>query len=495
MPSSAERPGRKRHLANANTHSSAIIGARICSRQITCCFRTVNQSINTQTENAMQASTVTTAAAAPRKPFYTHLYAQVLTAIVLGVLLGYFYPQLGEQMKPLGDGFIKLIKMLIAPIIFCTVVHGIASMEDMKKVGRVGLKALIYFEVVTTLALIVGLVVVNVLQPGVGMNVDVKTIDTKSIQVYTTKAGQQSTTEFLMHIIPNTVVGAFAEGEILQVLFFAILFAFALFMLGERGKPVLNFIDIISHSLFNVVGIIMKVAPIGAFGAMAFTIGKYGVGTLLSLGKLMAAFYVTCLIFIFVVLGGIAWLTGFSIWKFIKYIKEELLIVLGTSSSESVLPRMINKLENLGCKESVVGLVIPTGYSFNLDGTCIYLTMAAIFLAQATNTELTLWQQLGIIGILLLTSKGAAGVTGSGFIVLAATLTSVGSIPVASIALILGVDRFMSEARALTNLIGNGVATIVVSKWEDALDEGRMREHLDHETDLEADAPERTMPA
>jgi aerobic C4-dicarboxylate transport protein len=442
----------------------------------------------------MQASTATTAAA-PHKPFYTHLYAQVLTAIVFGVLLGYFYPQLGEQMKPLGDGFVKLIKMLIAPIIFCTVVHGIASMEDMKKVGRVGLKALIYFEVVTTLALIVGLVVVNVLQPGVGMNVDSKTIDTKSIQVYTTKAGQQSTVEFLMHIIPNTVVGAFAEGEILQVLFFAILFAFALFMLGERGKPVLNFIDIISHSLFNVVGIVMKVAPIGAFGAMAFTIGKYGVGTLLSLGKLMAAFYLTCLIFVFVVLGGIAWLTGFNIWKFIKYIKEELLIVLGTSSSESVLPRMINKLENLGCKESVVGLVIPTGYSFNLDGTCIYLTMAAIFLAQATNTELTIWQQLGIIGILLLTSKGAAGVTGSGFIVLAATLASVGSIPVASIALILGVDRFMSEARALTNLIGNGVATIVVSKWEDALDERRMREHLDHETDLEADAPERTMPA
>ena len=327
------------------------------------------------------------------------------------------------------------------------------------------------------------------------MNVDAKTIDTKSIQVYTTKAGQQSTVEFLMHIIPNTVVGAFAEGEILQVLFFAILFAFALFMLGERGKPVLNFIDIISHSLFNVVGIVMKVAPIGAFGAMAFTIGKYGVGTLLSLGKLMAAFYLTCLIFIFGVLGGIAWLTGFNIWKFIKYIKEELLIVLGTSSSESVLPRMINKLENLGCKESVVGLVIPTGYSFNLDGTCIYLTMAAIFLSQATNTELTLWQQLGIIGILLLTSKGAAGVTGSGFIVLAATLASVGSIPVASIALILGVDRFMSEARALTNLVGNGVATIVVSKWEDALDERRMREHLDHETDLEADAPERTMPA
>ena len=418
----------------------------------------------------MQTSRETTTTAL-RTPFYKHLYTQVLIAIALGILLGYFYPQLGEQMKPLGDGFIKLIKMLIAPIIFCTVVHGIASMEDMKKVGRVGLKALIYFEVTTTLALIVGLLVVNLLQPGVGMNVDARAIDTKSIQIYTTKAGQESTADFLMHIIPNTVVGAFAEGEIIQVLFFAILFAFGLFILGDRGKPLLNLIDMVSHSLFNVVGIVMRVAPIGAFGAMAFTIGKYGVGTLLSLGKLMAAFYLTCLIFIFVVLGGIARLAGFSIWKFIKYIKEELLIVLGTSSSESVLPRMINKLENLGCRELVVGLVIPAGYSFNLDGTCIYLTMAAIFLAQATNTDLTLWHQLGIIAILLLTSKGAAGVTGSGFIVLAATLASVGSIPVASIALILGVDRFMSEARALTNLVGNGVATIVVSKWEDALDE------------------------
>src|SRR5262249_42422493 len=408
----------------------------------------------------MVASTARASAPA-RKPFYTHLYAQVLTAIVIGILLGYFYPAIGEQMKPLGDGFIKLIKMMIAPIIFCTVVHGIASMEDMNKVGRVALKALIYFEVTTTLALIVGLLVVNVLQPGAGMNTDPRAIDTKSIQVYTTKAGQQSTAEFLMHIIPNTIVGAFAEGEILQVLFFAILFAFGLHMMGERGKPLIGLIDTISHALFNVVGIIMRVAPIGAFGAMAFTIGKYGIATLLSLGKLMAAFYLTCLLFIFVVLGGIAWLTGFSIWRFIKYIKEELLIVLGTSSSESVLPRMMVKLENLGCKESVVGLVIPTGYSFNLDGTCIYLTMAAIFLAQATNTELTIWQQLGIIAVLLLTSKGAAGVTGSGFIVLAATLSSVGHIPVASIAVILGIDRFMSEARALTNLVGNGVATVV----------------------------------
>jgi aerobic C4-dicarboxylate transport protein len=418
---------------------------------------------------------------------------RLLTAIVIGILLGHFYPAIGEQMKPLGDGFIKLIKMLIAPIIFCTVVHGIAGMEDLKKVGRVGLKALIYFEAVTTLALIVGLVIVNVLQPGTGMNVDARSIDTKSIQVYTTKAGQQSTVDFLLHVIPNTVIGAFAEGEILQVLFFAVLFAFALSMLGERGRPMLAIIDIASHALFGVVGIVMRVAPIGAFGAMAFTIGKYGIGTLLSLAHLMVAFYATCLIFVLFVLGGIARLSGFSILKFIRYIKEELLIVLGTSSSESVLPRMISKLENLGCKESVVGLVIPTGYSFNLDGTCIYLTMAAIFLAQATNTDLTLWQQLGIIGVLLLTSKGAAGVTGSGFIVLAATLASVGHIPVASIALILGVDRFMSEARALTNLIGNGVATVVIAKWENALDERRMHQMLDQRTGVASEEPEAAM--
>ena len=430
----------------------------------------------------------------PRKPLYSHLYAQVLTAITIGILLGHFYPHVGEQMKPLGDGFIKLIKMLIAPIIFCTVVHGIAGMKDLKRVGRVGLKALIYFEVLTTLALVVGLIVVNIWQPGAGINADLKTIDTRSIQIYTTKAGQQSTVEFFLNIIPSTIVGAFAEGEILQVLFFAILFAFALSLMGEHAKPVTAFIDIVSHALFGIVGMIMKVAPLGAFGAMAFTIGKYGIGTLLSLGKLMAGFYATCLIFIFVVLGTVAYFAGFSIFKFIKYIKEELLIVLGTSSSESVLPRMINKLENLGCNESVVGLVIPTGYSFNLDGTCIYLTMAAIFLAQATNTELSLWQQLGMIAILLLTSKGAAGVTGSGFIVLAATLSSVGTIPVASIALILGVDRFMSEARALTNLIGNGVATIVVSKWENALDEKRLRKQLEHETDAEAEEPERVLP-
>jgi aerobic C4-dicarboxylate transport protein len=441
----------------------------------------------------MAVQSATAALSVHHRPFFKSLYFQVLTAIMLGVLLGHFYPQLGEQMKPLGDAFIKMIKMIIAPIIFCTVVHGIASMQDMKKVGRVGLKALLYFEALTTLALIVGLIVVNTLQPGVGMNIDASTIDTRSIQGFVAKSKEQSTVQFLMDVIPNTVVGAFAQGEILQVLFFAILFAFGLHTLGERGKVLLGVIDQTSHALFAVVGIIMKFAPIGAFGAMAFTIGKYGVATLVSLAHLMVAFYVTCLIFIIFVLGGVAWLAGFNILKFIRYIKEELLIVLGTSSSESVLPRMIAKMENLGCEKSVVGLVIPTGYSFNLDGTCIYLTMAALFLAQATGTDLSLTQQLGIIGILLLTSKGAAGVTGSGFIVLAATLSSVGTIPVASIALILGVDRFMSEARALTNLVGNGVATVVVSRWESALNVERMRSHLNQETAAEADTPEQVL--
>ncbi|MEH2519367.1 aerobic C4-dicarboxylate transport protein [Bradyrhizobium sp. AZCC 1610] len=422
--------------------------------------------------------------------WYQHLYVQVLAAITAGILLGHFYPQLGEQMKPLGDAFIKCIKMIIAPIIFFTVVHGIASMRDMKKVGRVGLKALIYFEVLTTAALIIGLIVINLWKPGVGMNVDLSTVDTKSIAAFTAKAKDQGTVQFLMDIIPSTVVGAFAHGEILQVLFFAILFAFGLQALGQHGEGVLRLIDVVSHVFFKIVGYIMKVAPIGAFGAMAFTIGKYGVATLISLGNFMLAFYATCLLFVFVVLGSVAALSGFSIFKFIRYIKEELLIVLGTSSSETVLPRMIAKMENLGCEKSVVGLVIPTGYSFNLDGTCIYLTMAAIFLAQATGTDLTIWQELGIIGVLLLTSKGAAGVTGSGFIVLAATLASVGTIPVASIALILGIDRFMSEARALTNLIGNGVATVVVAKWEGALDEKVLHQRLNQERDAEADDPE-----
>jgi len=424
------------------------------------------------------------------KRIYQHLYVQVLTAIFIGILLGHFFPETGAAMKPLGDGFIKLIKMIIAPVIFCTVVTGIAGMEDMKKVGRVGAKALLYFEVVSTLALAIGLLVVSIVQPGVGMNADVSKLDTRALTTFTAKADKQSTVDFLINIIPNTVVDAFAKGDILQVLFFALMFGFALSMLGQRGKPVFKLIDEVTHVLFVIVNIIMKVAPIGAFGAMAFTIGKFGLGSLTKLGMLMGSFYVTCLLFIFIVLGAIAKLCGFSIIKFIKYIKEELLIVLGTSSSESVLPRMMAKLENLGCTKSVVGLVIPTGYSFNLDGTSIYLTMAAVFVAQATNTPLTFMQTLTILGVLLLTSKGAAGVTGSGFITLAATFAAIPTIPVAGLALILGIDRFMSEARALTNLVGNGVATVVVSRWEKELDMKRMTRILNKETDLEAEEPE-----
>ncbi|MET3444584.1 aerobic C4-dicarboxylate transport protein [Variovorax paradoxus] len=424
------------------------------------------------------------------KPFYKSLYFQVITAIVLGVLLGHFWPDTGASMKPLGDGFIKLIKMIIAPIIFCTVVVGIAGMEDMKKVGKTGGLALLYFEVVSSIALVVGLVIINIVRPGAGMNVDVSQLDAKSVAAYTGPGKMQSTTDFLLNVIPNTVVDAFAKGEILQVLLIAVMFGFALHKFGGRGTLVFDLIEKGSHVLFVIVGYIMKVAPIGAFGAMAFTIGKYGVSSLLQLGQLMATFYLTCLLFIFVVLGGIARFHGFSIWKFIKYIKEELLIVLGTSSSESVLPRMMAKLENLGAKKSVVGLVVPTGYSFNLDGTSIYLTMAAVFIAQATNTDMTLTQQLTLLAVLLLTSKGAAGVTGSGFIVLAATLSAVGHVPVAGLALILGIDRFMSEARALTNLIGNGVATVVVAKWTNDLDTARMTRILNNETSAEADAPE-----
>jgi len=426
----------------------------------------------------------------PKKPLYTSLYFQVICAIVIGVLLGHFFPATGEAMKPLGDGFIKLIKMIIAPIIFCTVVVGIAGMEDMKKVGKTGGYALLYFEIVSTIALIVGLVIVNTIQPGAGMNVDPASLDTKGIAAYTKPGQMQSTTDFLLNIIPSTVVDAFAKGEILQVLLFAVLFGFALHRFGGRGTLVFDWIEKTSHVLFGIVGYIMRVAPIGAFGAMAFTIGKYGVGSLVSLGKLMGTFYLTCLVFILLVLGTIAYLHGFSILKFIRYIKEELLIVLGTSSSESVLPRMMAKLENLGVRKSTVGLVIPTGYSFNLDGTSIYLTMAAVFVAQATNTPMSLGQELTLLAVLLLTSKGAAGVTGSGFIVLAATLSAVGHVPVAGLALILGIDRFMSEARALTNLIGNGVATVVVGKWVGELDEARMNRVLNRETDVEAEEPE-----
>ncbi|QYF92835.1 dicarboxylate/amino acid:cation symporter [Massilia sp. PAMC28688] len=422
-----------------------------------------------------------------KKPFYKILYVQVLFAIACGIVLGALYPSLGVSMKPLGDGFIKLIKMIIAPVIFCTVVAGIAGMQDMKKIGRVGGKALLYFEVVSTIALAIGLLVANLVRPGDGFNADPATLDTSAIAEYTSKAKSQSMTDFLLNIIPNTAVDAFAKGDILQVLLFAILFGFSLSMLGERARPVTRLIDDLSHVIFGVVGIIMKVAPIGAFGAMAFTIGKFGLASLVPLAALMGSFYLTCALFVFVVLGGIAWFTGFSIFRFISYIKEELMIVLGTSSSESALPALMRKLEKLGCSKSVVGLVVPTGYSFNLDGTNIYMTMAALFVAQATNTELTFTQQMTILGVAMLTSKGASGITGAGFITLAATLAVVPTVPVAGMALILGIDRFMSECRALTNFVGNGVATVVVSHWEKELNHERLAAELRHPTHLEED--------
>ncbi|MFZ2451421.1 MAG: dicarboxylate/amino acid:cation symporter [Methylovulum miyakonense] len=412
------------------------------------------------------------------KNIHRHLYAQVLAAIFMGILLGHFYPGTAVAMKPLGDGFIKLIKMLIAPIVFCTVVTGIAGMQSMERVGRVGIKLLLYFEVVSTLALVIGLLVVHIIQPGAGMNIDARTLDAQSLQGYTDAAKTHNTVSFLLNIIPVSVVDAFAKGDILQVLLFAVLFGCSLAVIGDKGALVMRFIHNVSEVLFGIVETIMKLAPLGAFGAMAFTIGQYGVHALAPLAKLMGGFYLACGVFIFGVLGLIARWSGFSLVKFIIYIKDELLIVLGTSSSESVLPRIMGKLERLGCAKPVVGLVIPTGYSFNLDGTSIYLTMAAVFVAQATNTPLTWGQELTLLGVLLLTSKGAAGITGSGFITLAATLSAVPTIPVAGLALILGIDRFMSEARALTNLIGNGVATVVAARWENALDETQLSSEL-----------------
>ncbi len=410
------------------------------------------------------------------------LYLQVIIAVFCGAMLGHFYPKLGAQMKPLGDGFIRLIKMLIAPIVFTTVVTGIAKMGDLKKVGRVGLKAIVYFEVLSTLALIIGLIVGKIVQPGAGLNVNAATLDTKSIANYTAPSAHVSTADFIMNIIPRDVADAFARGEILQVLFFAILFGVALAGLkGGTGDLVLHWVDQLSHVLFKIVGIVMRVAPIGAFGAMAFTIGKYGLGSLVKLGQLILCFYTTSVFFVVVVLGIVMMVCRLSVFKFVRYIKEELLIVLGTSSSESALPLMMRKMEKLGCSKSVVGLVIPMGYSFNLDGTSIYLTLATLFIAQATNTHVTLAQELGILAVLLLTSKGAAAVTGGGFITLAATLSSVGNIPVAGLTLLLGIDRFMSEARALTNLVGNGVACVAVSRWEGELNYDRAKAMLNKE--------------
>jgi len=404
------------------------------------------------------------------KRLFSSLYAQVLVAIVLGALLGYCQPDWAVPLKPLGDGFIKLIKMLIAPIIFTTVVAGIAGMGDMKKVGKVGVKALVYFEVVTTLALVIGLVVANVFAPGAGVHATVATLDAKAVAPYVGAAQAMTPVESLLHLIPSTFAGAFVDGEILQVLLVALLSGFALARLGEHARPVSNLLHELARMFFSIVSIVTRLAPIAAFGAMAFTIGKYGIGSLAALAKLMACVYLTCAVFIIVVLGGIARSGGFSIWKILRYIREELLIVIGTSSSEAALPGLMEKLERVGCARSVVGLVVPTGYSFNLDGTCIYLTMAALFIAQATDTPLPLAGQLGLLLVLLVTSKGAAGVTGSGFIVLAATLAATGKVPVTGMALILGVDRFMSEARAITNFIGNTVATLMLARWDGEFD-------------------------
>ncbi len=416
--------------------------------------------------------------AGSRRPFYKSLYFQVILAILIGILIGHLYPETAVTLKPLGDGFIKLVKMIIGPVIFCTIVTGMAGMQDLKKVGSVGAKSLLYFEVLTTVALLVGLIAINLIRPGDGMNIDPTKLDTTALNTMTTGKTPQSTVEFLINIIPKNIVDAFAQGDLLQILLFSVLFGIATSKLGARVQPVTDFIKSFSNILFGIIHIIMKLAPLGAFGAIAFTIGKYGVGSLKSLAQLMGTFYLTCGFFIIIVLGSVMYFLRLNIFKLLIHIKEELLIVLGTSSSESALPGLIEKMERAGCSKSVVGLVIPTGYSFNLDGTSIYLTMAAVFIAQATNTPVTLQQQVSLLLILMLTSKGAAGVTGSGFITLAATLPATGHIPVAGLALILGIDRFMSEARALTNIIGNAVATLVISKWEGELDMTKAKEIL-----------------
>jgi aerobic C4-dicarboxylate transport protein len=407
------------------------------------------------------------------RPWYRHLYVQVVIAILLGVTIGHFWPATGEALKPLSDGFIKLIKMIIAPVIFLTIVTGIAGMRDLKRVGRVALKAFAYFLFFSTLALIIGLIVANVVRPGEGLNIDPATLDSSKISGYSVQAHEATLTGFLLDIIPDTFLSALTAGHILQTLLASILFGIALALVGDKGDKILDLLNQLSVVVFRLVAIIMAAAPIGAFGAMAFTIGKYGIGSLANLATLVATFYATALLFVLVVLGSVARLAGFSIFKLIAYLKAELLLVLGTSSSESALPSLIEKLERAGCPKSIVGLVVPTGYSFNLDGTNIYMTLAALFIAQATGVELSLGDQLLLLGVAMLSSKGAAGVTGAGFITLAATLSIVPSVPVAGMALILGIDRFMSECRSLTNFIGNAVATIVVSRWEGALDQGQ----------------------
>ncbi|WP_454832594.1 dicarboxylate/amino acid:cation symporter [Pseudoxanthomonas wuyuanensis] len=414
-----------------------------------------------------------------RLPLYRQLYVQVLIAITLGALLGHFEPAFAEQLKPLGDAFIKLVKMIIAPVIFLTIVTGVAGMTQLSTVGRVFGKAMAYFLFFSTLALVIGMVVAHVVQPGAGMNINPAELDVTAVNDYAQKAHDLTLTGFLLDIIPSTMVGAFASGNILQVLFIAVLFGIALALVGERGKPVLGFLEALTLPVFKLVHILMKAAPIGAFGAIAFTIGKYGLESLVNLAWLVGTFYISSLLFVLVVLGAVARMCGFSVIKLARYLKAELLLVLGTSSSESALPSLMEKMEKAGCQKSVVGLVVPTGYSFNLDGTNIYMTLAALFIAQATNTELTLWQQITLLLVAMLSSKGAAGVTGAGFITLAATLSVVPTVPVAGMALILGVDRFMSECRSLTNFIGNAVATVVVSRWENALDRDKLQRALD----------------
>jgi aerobic C4-dicarboxylate transport protein len=414
------------------------------------------------------------------RPWYSVLYIQVLIAIAVGIFIGHFWPDLGKALKPLGDGFISLIKMMIGPVIFCTVVHGIGSMRDLKKIGRVGVKTLVYFEVVSTLALLIGLIVGEVLQPGKGFDIDVASLDPKAVAGYVTKAKQEGIVGHLLAIIPDTFISAFAKGDLLQVLLISILTGFAISRLGELGEKINNVINAMAQIFFGIIRIIVRAAPVGALGAMAFTVGAYGVASLVNLLELIATFYLTSLLFVLVVLGTIARFAGFSILRFLAYIKDELLIVLGTSSSETVLPHMIQKMERLGASKSVVGLVVPTGYSFNLDGTNIYMTLATLFLAQATNTHLTLGHLLGILVIAMVTSKGASGVTGAGFVTLAATLAIVPDVPIESLAILVGIDKFMSECRALTNLVGNGVATIVISRWEGELDVDKLHETMAH---------------
>jgi aerobic C4-dicarboxylate transport protein len=421
---------------------------------------------------------VTARPSAKKKPFYVTLWGQVLIGVALAIVFGYLYPAKATQMKPLGDAFIRLITMIITLIIFCTVVSGIAGMENMKKVGRIGGKALLYFEVVSTLALLIGMLVGNLTHPGSGLNVNPATLDAKVVASYAGQAKAQSVTDFLMNIIPTTMVDAFARGNILQVLLVAILFGFALAIVGERSKPVVEFFDALTHAVFGVVNILMRFAPIGVFGAMAFTVGQYGIASLKPLAKLIGVFYLTSILFVLVVLGLVAWAVGFNIIRFLLYIKEEIVLVLATSSSDPALPTLMSKMEKLGCSKSLVGLVVPTGYTFNTDGSSLYMTMAALFVAQATNIHLTLGQQFTIFGVAVLTSKGASGVTGAAFIALVATLMVIPTIPVAGMALVLGIDRFMSMSRAVVNMIGNGVATLVVARWEHELDRKTLQQNL-----------------